>query len=311
MEKIKTLKVNNQQRKAKNRAHTTAHLLHLALNKILKKTKQAWSMVDKDYLRFDFTAQNPLTNEEIDEIEKIINHIISKGLNVEKKEMSFQEAIDEWAKAFFEEKYWEKVRVIKIKDEETSSIELCGGTHINNTQEIGIFKIVDQQAVASWIRRIIAYTWPKVNEYIKEKENLIYTISSKFDTNTKQLLPKIDKTLNEYQELKDKYHSLENKIINMSFQQEKGKKNNKIFDNIINISKNSELNWIDFKVISEKWKKYFENENSFLYKNKWNFCIIVWKWNISAQDIIQKNWLKWWWGTTFWQWKDPNIEKII
>lgn len=157
--------VNKSQRIAKMRAHSWAHLLNGQLDKVLNWTKQAGSFVDQDFIRFDFTTQKPLTEEQIKYIELEINKIISETIEIENFETSMEEAIKLWAKAFFEDKYWDKVRIVKIGDYST---ELCGWTHANNTSEIGIFKIIWQEAVSAWTRRIIALTGPKVYEYITE-----------------------------------------------------------------------------------------------------------------------------------------------
>ena len=108
--------VDQAQRNAKMRAHTATHLLHAELEHLFKNTKQAWSFVDEDISRFDFQTERLLTSEEIAQIEKNINLIIYQGLSVSKQEMSYNDAIKLGAKAFFEDKYGDTVRVISIKD---------------------------------------------------------------------------------------------------------------------------------------------------------------------------------------------------
>ena len=172
--------VDKVQRLAKMRAHTATHLLHAALDKVLNWTRQAGSLVDEDYLRFDFTASKPLTQEQIKQIENMVNEWIKKWLKVEKIELPLEEAKKLWAKAFFEEKYWDIVRIVIVKwDEQDVSIEFCGGTHVDYTNEIGAFKILWQEAVASWIRRIIAYTGPKVADYCISLEEQLLIIWEK------------------------------------------------------------------------------------------------------------------------------------
>ena len=307
------LKVNASQRYAKMRAHTATHLLHAQLNKILWETKQAGSLVDEDYTRFDFTADQPLTEKQIQEIEENINYIISQWLDIEKKKMSFDEAIKEWAKAFFEEKYWDEVRVVKIWNEEVASMELCWGTHLDNSSSIWVFKIVSQEAVASGIRRVTAYTGPKVYEYIKEKEQLINEITWKIQANNeKQILEKIDKTLKEFEDLKSNYNSLQEKIISSILNELKNtSKSNEVFDYIINISESNDLKDINFKSISNKAKELFTDKNILTYNNEGNFFILINHWEKTAKDILKENWLKWWWPDTFAQWKDENIKNII
>ncbi|MDP2669660.1 MAG: hypothetical protein Q8O99_01255 [bacterium] len=150
-------------RKAKMRAHTATHLLHYQLDHILEGTKQAGSLVDQDYLRFDFAAKQPLTAEQLREIETVINERILADKSVTTEEMSMDEAKQHGAKAFFEDKYGEIVRVVQVDTHTThpfpgKSVELCGGTHVTSTGWIGAFKITNQEAVASGIRRIEAIT---------------------------------------------------------------------------------------------------------------------------------------------------------
>jgi alanyl-tRNA synthetase len=128
------LSVDQAQRFAKMRAHTAAHLLHAELVKIFPATKQAGSFVDEDYLRFDFAADRALTPEEMAKIQSSINTIIYAALPVTTTETSFDEAVKLGAKAFFEDKYGDVVRLVKV--DQDISTELCGGTHVTNTKDI-------------------------------------------------------------------------------------------------------------------------------------------------------------------------------
>ena len=144
------LSIDMDQRYAKMRAHTATHLLHAELAKIFPNTKQAGSLVDSDLLRFDFYADKLLTPEQIRNIENNINQTIFKAFPVDLIETSFEEWVKLWAKAFFEEKYWDEVRVIRVHDgDKNISVELCGWTHVNNTRDIWAFTIISQEAVAS------------------------------------------------------------------------------------------------------------------------------------------------------------------
>jgi len=156
------LVVDKNQRYAKMRAHTATHLLHAGLADIFPHTKQAGSYVDQDLTRFDFHAKESLNNQQIKKIEEKINEIIRQGYNVSTQEMKYTEAIALGAKAFFDDKYGDIVRVVTIetadKEKNTISIELCGGTHVSNSSAIGAFKIISQEAVAAGIKRITAIT---------------------------------------------------------------------------------------------------------------------------------------------------------
>lgn len=198
------LKVNPSQRYAKMRAHTATHLLHSELGKIFPTTKQAGSLVDSDYLRFDFYADRLLDNTEVETIERNINQIIYDSYEVSIKELAKSEAEQLGAKMFFEDKYGDVVRVVSIAQTHTNnweflSIELCGGTHVANTKDIGICKIIWQQAVASGVKRIIALVWPKVYDFIAEQNATLQTIAMKLECNTSQIIERLEKLVDNYQ----------------------------------------------------------------------------------------------------------------
>ena len=200
------LSVDMDQRYAKMRAHTATHLLHAELAKIFPNTKQAWSLVDSDLLRFDFYANNLLTAQQIKQIENNINQIIYKAFPVDLIETSFDEWVKLWAKAFFEEKYWDEVRVIRIHEwDENLSVELCWWTHVNNTREIWAFAIISQEAVASWIKRITAYTWPKVIEKLHWYEEILDGALNVLDVKSYvQINEKLSKYVKENQDLQQR-----------------------------------------------------------------------------------------------------------
>ena len=212
------LQVNPQQRYAKMRAHTATHLLHTALTKYFLNTKQAGSSVDADLLRFDFYADTLLTFQQLKEIETLINQQIYDALPVSLIETSFDEAIKLGAKAFFEEKYEDTVRLIRIHDgEDVVSAELCGGTHVENTKDVGAFAILSQEAVASGIKRLTAITGPKVIEKLHSLEAILNQQVSAFDiTSYMQIIEKTNKFLKEYDEMKSKLESLENQLLSQT-----------------------------------------------------------------------------------------------
>lgn len=143
--------------------HSATHLLHQALREILgTHVEQKGSMVQSDYLRFDFSHFSKVTSEEIKQIEEFVNSKVAEKLPlVENREMTYQEAINDGAIALFGEKYGDKVRAIKFGE----SMELCGGTHVSNTADIWHFKIISEGAVASGIRRIEAITQEAAKDY--------------------------------------------------------------------------------------------------------------------------------------------------
>lgn len=159
--------VDAERRQALRRAHTATHLLHAALRNILgEHVFQAGSVVEPDRLRFDFTHPKPLTPEETQAIEDAINRHILAAYPVEPFETSLHEARAMGAMALFGEKYGERVRVIKI---DGVSVELCGGTHLANTAEIGLLKIVSETSVGANIRRIEAYTGERARRWYEER----------------------------------------------------------------------------------------------------------------------------------------------
>ena len=167
--------VDKKNRLAIMRNHSCAHLLQAALRKVLgEHVHQAGQLVDANRLRFDFSHFNAMTEEEKFEVEKIVNLNILKALDISMTEMPIAEAQKLGAMALFGEKYGDVVRVVKMgEDEDTASIEFCGGTHLSNTAKIGLFKIISESSVASGVRRIEAVTGTGVLELVKEHFDLI------------------------------------------------------------------------------------------------------------------------------------------
>ncbi len=149
-------RIDKERRKDIMRNHTATHLLHAALRSVLgEHVRQAGSLVADKYLRFDFTHFKALSREEIREIEELVNSKIMENLPVKVEEMEYEEALKTGAVAIFEEKYGDRVRVISAGE---FSKELCGGTHVSRTGDIGYFKIVSETSVGAGIRRIVAKT---------------------------------------------------------------------------------------------------------------------------------------------------------
>ena len=161
-----TAKIDDASREATARNHTAAHLLQASLREALgTHVEQAGQLVNSDAVRFDFTHFSALTGEEIKKVENKVNEIIMKALPVTVTEMPIEEAKKQGAMALFGEKYGDVVRVVKAGD---FSTELCGGTHVANTGNIGLFRIVSESSVAAGVRRIEGVTGFGVINYINE-----------------------------------------------------------------------------------------------------------------------------------------------
>ncbi len=182
------LKIDEDERLDIARNHTATHILHKALKEILgSHVEQAGSLVSKSRLRFDFTHFEALTKEDLSKIEKTVNTYILKGLDVCVKETDIETAKKEGATALFGEKYGDVVRVINIGG---YSIELCGGTHLKNSAQIGSFKILSESGVAAGVRRIEAVTGFGALNFYEEREYLIRNIFEALKANNKNVVEK-------------------------------------------------------------------------------------------------------------------------
>jgi len=171
-----TAEVDEKRRKDIMRNHSATHLLHRALKNVLgEHVNQAGSLVLPDRLRFDFTHFESISKEQLAKIEEIVNEKIFEGLKVDTAVTSYDESKKMKAVALFEDKYSDKVRVVQMGSYTT---ELCGGTHVRNTNDIGIFKILNETSIASGIRRIEAITGRSVYQYLKELDEEIDNIAN-------------------------------------------------------------------------------------------------------------------------------------
>ncbi|MBA4389573.1 MAG: alanine--tRNA ligase [Syntrophus sp. (in: bacteria)] len=189
------LVVDQEKRKAVSRNHTATHLLHYALRTVLgDHVKQSGSLVDKDRFRFDFTHFEGMDDAQIARVEDIVNEKVMDCIIVTVEEKDREDAIRDGATALFEEKYGDKVRVIKIGD---FSMELCGGTHIGNTGEIGSFSIISEGSLASGVRRIEATTGKGALFYKRKIEGALRAISKITNTEIERVEAKVEDILEE------------------------------------------------------------------------------------------------------------------
>ena len=155
--------------------HSATHLLHESLRRVLgEHVTQKGSLVEPDRLRFDFSHMKPISSEEITKIETFVNEMVQNKSEVKTRIMSPKEAVEEGALALFGEKYGDEVRVLSMGDEKDKyfSTELCGGTHVRNTGDIGKFKIISQSSIAAGVRRVEALRDKQLENYLKNQEKL-------------------------------------------------------------------------------------------------------------------------------------------
>ena len=236
------LKIDIERRNNIRAYHSATHLLHESLRRVLgEHITQKGSLVESDRLRFDFSHMKPISEDEIKKIEFNVNSIIQKKSEVKTRIMTPKEAVKSGALALFGEKYGDEVRVLSIGDEGDNffSTELCGGTHVLNTADIGNFKIISQSSIAAGVRRIEALRDVQLEKFLKNKEKQFNFSNQKNEVTLKDLISKIIQ-LGGKPNLKNKDQVALIKELNKQFDQLsvhsilKDKKKNKINDQIIN-----------------------------------------------------------------------------
>ena len=218
-----TLKIDRVRREGLRHSHTATHLLHAALRSVLgEHTHQAGSLVEPDYLRFDFTALEPMTANEIKSVENLVNQKIWAAIDVKTTITDPDTGRKMGALALFDGKYGDKVRVVQMQD---FSIEFCGGTHCANTNQIGIFKIISEFAIGAGMRRIEAVVSKKAYEYLANRSELLDDIQAEVkSTKPEDIIDKVDSL---EQELHDSQKQVED--LNLQINQSKA---NSIFNDV-------------------------------------------------------------------------------
>ena len=211
---VVSAEVDVEKRDATRRNHTATHLMHAALREVLgTHVKQAGSVVAPNYLRFDFSHYQPLTSAEKEEIERLVNYHILRNEPVQTDEMQIEEAMRSGAMALFGEKYGERVRVLSIKGlEGIFSRELCGGTHVRATGDIGLFKITSDESIASGVRRIRAITGVDAYERFRESEMLVDELTSGLRTSRSDLQTTVTRLQDELKKARREAEDLRLKI---------------------------------------------------------------------------------------------------
>ena len=192
--------IDVERRKAIMRAHTATHLLQKALQTVLgDHVHQAGSYVEPDHLRFDFTHYSALTPEELAKVNTLVQNAILEGYSVDVQEMSIEEAKASGATALFSEKYGDVVRVVNMGG---YSVELCGGTHLDNTAKVGPFELESECSVASGVRRIEAITGKACLERMEKSQKMLFEAAARLKTKPAELTSRIQTYMDEVKDLK-------------------------------------------------------------------------------------------------------------
>ena len=202
--------INAARRKSIMRNHTAAHLLQAALRQVLgTHVEQAGQLVNETEVRFDFTHFNPMTTQEIAKVEMLVNKFILSASSVAMQEMPIEEAKKMGAMMLFGEKYGDIVRVVKAGD---FSTEFCGGTHVANSGEIGLFKIVSEASVAAGVRRITAYTGLASLAYLNLNEMAVKTVASILKTSENEVVERTQAVISDNKEMEKEIQALNAEI---------------------------------------------------------------------------------------------------
>lgn len=257
-----TLIIDKNKRHDTMKNHSATHLLQSALIKVLgNDVKQKGSFVNQDYLRFDFSYFEKVSNNDLKKIENIVNEYIENSIERNTSLLPLNEAMKLGAIAEFGEKYGDYVRVVKFGD---VSIEFCGGCHVNNTSEIGLFVIQNEEAISSGVRRIQALTGKRAFEYLKKKQLLLDDIRSKLNVSSENDIE--TKLTSLYEELSNK------DLIIDSFSK-------KACQNEANLLKNKFKNINNINIIAEYLPEFNKNGMISIYDlikaNKNNYIVIL------------------------------------
>lgn len=206
------LEIDQDNRMAIAKNHTATHLLHKALREVLgDHVQQAGSYVDAQRLRFDFNHYEGLTEEELEKVEDLVNAQIAKALDVTIKDMTMDEAKKEGAMALFGDKYGDVVRVVKVDD---FSVELCGGTHIDNIAKVGLFKIESEGGIAAGVRRIEAVTGKEAYRLVKKLSENIKAIAKIVKSDEASVVERVEKMAENLKDNAKEIEALKAKVTN-------------------------------------------------------------------------------------------------
>ncbi len=202
--------IDSQRRADIVRHHSATHLLHSALRTVLgEHVQQKGSLVAPDRLRFDFSHHAPVTEAELNEIERLVNEQIQTNAAAEAKEMSFDEAMDAGALAFFDEKYGDEVRVLSFGE---FSMELCGGTHVDRVGDIGLFKVVSETGISAGVRRVEAVAGRVAVDWLQGLDRSVRRVAGQLKASPEQLGDRVEQLLKRSRELEKELDRLKGKL---------------------------------------------------------------------------------------------------
>jgi alanyl-tRNA synthetase len=205
------LVIDSARREATRLNHSATHILHSALREILgPHVRQAGSLVTPERLRFDFTHTSPVKDDILQRIEDLVNVHVRENAEVTSQEMTLNDALKSGALAFFGEKYGERVRVLRMGD---FSTELCGGTHVNRTGDIGVFKLKAEAGVASGVRRVEAMTGEGALEWIRQRDQILKEISQLLKGSEEEVADKLERLMAQQRELEKKIIQLQSTLV--------------------------------------------------------------------------------------------------
>ena len=256
IDKKVTMTIDDKKRLKIAANHSATHLMHAALRNILgKHVTQKGSLVDADRLRFDFSHNQPLSSEEISLIEEQVNSEIRKNSAAKIDLMAYEEAIESGAMALFGEKYEDEVRVLNFDE---YSIELCGGTHVNRTGDIGLFKIISESGVASGIRRIEALTAEAAEKWLSTYKTNVEEVAALLKSSNDKIFTKVEQLLVKNKALEKELLESRQKMFSSS-SEDISEKITKIKDTNILIQRLEGFSANDLRVSIDRYKNKLEN----------------------------------------------------